>query len=254
MPRCGRGPRRGRAEGSRARRAGAPRPGPAPGRRVTCRESRPELLDRQDRAVAVVVPADREVLDALRSALQRPGDGRRDADGVHRPDLDDVVVELDAARSGEDHVDLLGLVVPVGDGLAAARLDGHEADPGLHGIQVALGEPHHLRRVDAGVRCGVPDVAEVLDGVDDDPFRWVTFEAELLDPGRLGRRGEYDVHEPEPGGGAGRAACRTWLTHARSRLSCSTSTAPSSTCRAAWSAPSHPSWKARATRASRTTS
>ena len=52
--------------------------------------------------------------------------------------------------------------MPVGDDLAAAGLDGHEADPGPHGVQVALREPHHLRRVDAGIRGGVPDVAEVL--------------------------------------------------------------------------------------------
>src|SRR4029079_9918182 len=45
---------------------------------------------------------------------------RRQPDRVGRPDLDDVVVELDAARAGQDDEDLLGLLVAVGERLALA--------------------------------------------------------------------------------------------------------------------------------------
>src|SRR3954470_18247105 len=46
-------------------------------------------------------------LQALRAGLEAAGHLRRDADHVPLLDLDDLVVELDAARAGDDRVDLL---------------------------------------------------------------------------------------------------------------------------------------------------
>ena len=40
---------------------------------------------------------------------------RRDADRVERADLDHLIVELHPPRPGDDHVDLLGLVVAVAE-------------------------------------------------------------------------------------------------------------------------------------------
>src|SRR4051794_2227305 len=59
------------------------------------RSSGPEVLTRQQLAVALMVRAEGEVLDALRAALHRPRHARRDPDRVHGADLEDLVVELD---------------------------------------------------------------------------------------------------------------------------------------------------------------
>src|SRR5687768_11221719 len=87
----------------------------------------PKALD--DLGVALVARAEREQLEALRPRFGHPRHPRREADRVHLAELDDLVVELDPAAAREHDVDLLGLVVSVGERLALAGLDRYQPDP-----------------------------------------------------------------------------------------------------------------------------
>lgn len=70
---------------------------------------------------------------------------RRDADDVPLPDVHDVVVHADPARSGHDHVDLLLLGVPMTQGGAEIRRIAEIADSKMLRVEVAAAEA----RVDA---------------------------------------------------------------------------------------------------------
>src|SRR3954451_23613596 len=98
-------------------------------------------------------------LQALRASLEAAGHLRRDADHVPLLDLDDLVVELDAARAGDDGVDLLLDLVAV-----AACLISRLVAPSTH---AELGGIEKLPREAAldAVPPGGLDVLEVLDRV-----------------------------------------------------------------------------------------
>src|SRR4029078_12735510 len=99
---------------------------------------RPPVADRL--AVALVAGTEDDQLDPVRPALELPGDARREAHRVKPGEVDDGVVELHPAAAADHDVDLLGLVVPVGERLALPRLDAVEADAGLLGVEVAARE------------------------------------------------------------------------------------------------------------------
>ena len=81
-------------------------------------------------AVAVVAGAEREHLEVgVGAGLERAHHLGRDADRIARPELDDLVVELDAAGAGEHDVDLLGVLVLVPEGLALAGLEAERLTP-----------------------------------------------------------------------------------------------------------------------------
>src|SRR5690606_16179598 len=82
-------------------------------------------------AVAVAAGAEDEVLDPLLPGLDAAGDRGRDADRVQLRQLDHVAVEVDPAAAPDHHVDLLGVLVPVAEGLAAVGLHAVEAEAGL---------------------------------------------------------------------------------------------------------------------------
>ena len=77
------------------------------------------------------VGAEREDLEPAGAGLDPVRHAGADAHDVARADLHDLVIELQDARAGEDHVDLLGLPVAVGEGLALARLHHDVAQTGL---------------------------------------------------------------------------------------------------------------------------
>ena len=64
----------------------------------------------------------------------------RDADGVHRLDVEDLVVELQAPAAREHDVDLLGLVVAVREGLLLAGPQDDVREAGALGREVLAGE------------------------------------------------------------------------------------------------------------------
>ena len=81
------------------------------------------------------------------------------------PRVDDLVVELDAARSGDHDVDLLGLVVLVPERLALAGLDAVEADARVLGVEVVRGEARLLDLAEPELDGGVLDIGELLERV-----------------------------------------------------------------------------------------
>jgi hypothetical protein len=98
--------------------------------------SRPPLGE--ELAVAGAQGAEGEQLEAVRTALEGPGHGGGDADGVQRSDLRDVVVELDPAPARQDDVDLLGVLVAVAEGLAGACPDAVMAEARLLGPELLV--------------------------------------------------------------------------------------------------------------------
>lgn len=71
-------------------------------------------------AVPAVAGAEDEHLHPLVTALERAGDGGGDTNDVLRLQRVDGVVESDRARSGDDEVDLLGVLVTVSERLVTA--------------------------------------------------------------------------------------------------------------------------------------
>src|SRR3984893_2567693 len=92
-------------------------------------------------ADAVVTGAEREQLDPFRPCLERADHVGRHADRVHRLELEDLLVELDAARAGQHDVHLLGALVPVPEGRAPSREQTLEADPGALSLAGVFREP-----------------------------------------------------------------------------------------------------------------
>src|SRR3954452_22546903 len=116
-----------------------------------------------DLAVAVAARPESEHLEALVAGFEGARHLRRDADRVERLDLDDLVVEFEEAAAADDDVDLLGLLMDVAEGLPFARLDPVEAEAGVLGIEVVLGEARlHDVVAEAELRRRVLDLVELL--------------------------------------------------------------------------------------------
>src|SRR3954454_253786 len=123
----------------------------------------PEVRDHL--RVALVPRAEREDLEPLGPGLERARHARRHADRVERADRHDVVVELDAPVTGEDDVDLLGLLVAVTEGRALARLEDEVHEAGPLGLEVAAREARLLDLAEPVLGGQVLDLAEVADRV-----------------------------------------------------------------------------------------
>src|SRR5918912_3674525 len=111
-------------------------------------------------AVAVDVHAGGEQLHALGAGLELAHGLGRDADDVPRAQVDDVDVDLDAARPGEDDVHLLDLAVAVAEARALARVHAVVADPDALGADVLA---HVARLADLGHPVLRADVLDVVD-------------------------------------------------------------------------------------------
>src|SRR4051812_39488984 len=117
-----------------------------------------------DLAVAVAARAEGEHLEPLVSGFEGAGHLRGDPDRVERLDLDDLVVELEQPAAADDDVDLLRLLVDVAEGLPFPRFEPVEAEAGVLGLDVVLGEPclHVVAEAEAG--CRVFDLVQLLVG------------------------------------------------------------------------------------------
>src|SRR4051794_41533820 len=82
-------------------------------------------------AVALEVGAGRDHLHPVRAGLELAHGLRRHAHDVARAEVEDVVVDLRAARAREDDVHLLGLLVAVAEAaaLAGGETVGRQAGP-----------------------------------------------------------------------------------------------------------------------------
>ena len=112
-------------------------------------------------AVAFVARAGRQQLDPVGPTLERTDHPGRDAYGVEGFELQDLVVELDAAGAGEHDVDLLRVLVSVREPLPLARANAVVADTGLLRLEIARGEASLLELGVAELGSGVFDVCEL---------------------------------------------------------------------------------------------
>ena len=77
-----------------------------------------------------MVGTEGEKLQAIRTGLERPRRRGRNADGVQRNDVEDLVVELDSSAPAENDVDLLGVGMAMCEWAALAREHAKERDTG----------------------------------------------------------------------------------------------------------------------------
>ena len=75
---------------------------------------------------------DYKYLDPVGACLEGARHPGGDADRVHRPDLHDVLIELDAPGAGEDQIDLLGPLV-----LTAVGLSSSSQPTGMGAVSIA---------------------------------------------------------------------------------------------------------------------
>src|SRR6266566_5358098 len=112
--------------------------------------------------VAVCAGSEGQQLQALGAGLEGARHAGRDAYGVEYVQLDDLLLELGAARTGEHDVHLLGAVVPVPERLALAGLDAVVAEARLLRSKLVLCEARLLDLADPELLGRVLDVAQVL--------------------------------------------------------------------------------------------
>jgi hypothetical protein len=79
----------------------------------------PGVVDRL--AIGAVVGPEGEELKAVGARLEGAHDLGSHADGVERPDVSELLVELDLPTATQDHVDLLSVPVAMREGTALAR-------------------------------------------------------------------------------------------------------------------------------------
>src|SRR5437764_4801298 len=114
-------------------------------------------------AVAAFRPvgADRDHLETVVAALERAYRARRDANDVPLPQLDDLVVELDATGTADHDVDLFLLAMAVAHRGAEAGAVPEVADSEMLGVEMPAREMRlQPRRVLAG---RVVDLLQVCD-------------------------------------------------------------------------------------------
>jgi len=83
---------------------------------------------------------EREHLEPVLARLEGAGDAGRDPNRVTLLQLENLIVELEAAGPGDNEVGLLGLRVPVAEALSLTGLEAVVAEPGLLGVDVSVGE------------------------------------------------------------------------------------------------------------------
>src|SRR6187397_2526253 len=91
-----------------------------------------------DLGVALRARAEGDQLEAPVAGLEGAGDGGCDPDRVELAHLLDVVPELYAAGAPDHHIDLLGLLVAVGEGVPLPGLHLLERDAALLCVQVLV--------------------------------------------------------------------------------------------------------------------
>src|SRR3954464_7386497 len=103
-------------------------------------------------AVALVARPEGEELQPVVAGLEGARDSGRDADRVQRRDVAHVVVELDPAAAAHDDIDLLGVLMAMGEALALARLDPMKREADRLAAQVPAREARLLRLREAELR------------------------------------------------------------------------------------------------------
>ena len=105
--------------------------------------------------------AERQQLEAVGACLEGAGDFGRDAEGVERAQLHDLVVELRPAAAAQDHVDLLLQSVVVSEGRADAGGEALVGEADLLGLERAAREARLESRREAELDRRVLDLQQV---------------------------------------------------------------------------------------------
>src|ERR1700736_6388542 len=85
--------------------------------------------------VGLAMGAKDDELETLGARLEGPRHLGRDAKGVQRADIDDLIVELGPPRPAEDHVDLLRPLVAMHKGRALSGPKAEVSQSGLLGVE-----------------------------------------------------------------------------------------------------------------------
>jgi hypothetical protein len=105
--------------------------------------------------VGFVMWTENEKLKTIGACLKGADDLRRNPDRVKHPDIGDLVIELDTAGAGENHVHLLSARVPMSERRTLPRPEAKVRHPRLLGLEIHAGhaglpsisEPSRRRRV-----------------------------------------------------------------------------------------------------------
>ena len=99
-----------------------------------------------------------EHLNPVWTSLKSSNYARTDPDRIERLNFKDLVIEFEPARAAENDVDLLCLLVLVGERLALARNQPMETNSCLGSIKVILGKPCFHIGAKSKFGCGILDI------------------------------------------------------------------------------------------------
>jgi hypothetical protein len=102
----------------------------------------PEIVD--DLGVCLHVRSDHEYLQVVSTSFEGPRHARTYPHRVKRGQVDQLVIELYASRTGKDDVDLFGLRVPMSERFALPGLDDQVVKTSLLGSQISTSKPRLL--------------------------------------------------------------------------------------------------------------
>ena len=111
--------------------------------------------------VGFVMRAKNEKLKTVRACLKGADDLRRNPDRVKRPDIGDLVIELDSPSAREDHVHLLSARVAMSERRTLSRPEAKVGHPRLLGLEIHAGHAGLPSISEAARRRRVLDISQV---------------------------------------------------------------------------------------------
>jgi hypothetical protein len=115
--------------------------------------------------VGFVMWTEYEKLKAIGARLKGAHDGGRNPDRVKRPDIGDLIIELDTASAGENHVHLLSARMPMSERRTFSRPEAKVRHPRLPGLEIHAGHAGLPSISEAARRRRVLDIGKVYVGV-----------------------------------------------------------------------------------------
>jgi hypothetical protein len=111
--------------------------------------------------VGLVMWTEDEKLKTIWTCLKCANDLRRNPDRVKRPDIGDLVIELDTATAGENHVHLLGARVPMSERRTLPRPETKVRHPRLLSLEIHAGHARLPSISEATSRRRVLNISQV---------------------------------------------------------------------------------------------
>jgi hypothetical protein len=111
--------------------------------------------------VGFVMWTEHEKLKTIWARLKGADDRGRNPDRVKPPDIGDLVIQLDTAGAGENHVHLLGAGVPMSERRTPPGPEAKVRHPRLLGVEIHTGHTGLPSISEAARRCRVLDIGQV---------------------------------------------------------------------------------------------